>query len=352
MWAAGTTSGGAPYGLTYAEWREAMREAEARSGWARALHVLDGLARQRCPRADHREVGRVVHLGAGLGRDAFAAELTVAPDPERISAVYAVLLPRADAEGDSDQRVRREMAVLSTLASASLPFRVPRVLGAWPDRHGTALARTFMPGIPLDLRAGRQPSVRPWAVVGEIAAAIHRIDPATVPPALAGPPTRQDHGRAALAALAALDVPEAWDALAWATEHLPPPEPARLLHGDLLGQNILLDPDSDPRHGVIDWEHTACGDPAYDLAIVTRCARQPFQIPGDAQRLLEAYHGSGGSPTVSLDHVRIHELALAAGWYRAGLADPDCGAHRMTESLHALRRVLRAAGTPGRESAG
>jgi aminoglycoside phosphotransferase (APT) family kinase protein len=265
---------------------------------------------------------------------------------------FVVLLPRADAEDDSDRRVRREMAVLGTLASASLPFRVPRVLGAWPDRHGTTLARTFMPGIPLDLRAGRQPSVRPWAVVGEIAAAIHRIDPATVPPALAGPPTRQDHGRAALAALAALDVPEAWDALAWATEHLPPPEPARLLHGDLLGQNILLDPDSDPRHGVIDWEHTACGDPAYDLAIVTRCARQPFQIPGGAQRLLEAYHGSGGSPTVSLDHVRIHELALAAGWYRAGLADPDCGAHRMTESLHALRRVLRAAGTPGRESAG
>jgi aminoglycoside phosphotransferase (APT) family kinase protein len=181
---------------------------------------------------------------------------------------------------------------------------------------------------------------------------VHRIDAATLPPALAGPRTRQDHGRAALAALATLDVPEARDALAWATEHLPPPEPARLLHGDLLGQNILLDRDSDPPAGVIDWELTACGDPAYDLAIVTRCARRPFQIPDGARRLLEAYHDSGGSPSVSLDHVRIHELALAAGWYRAGLADPEGGAHRMTEALHALRRVLRAADTPGRGSAG
>ncbi len=350
MWAAGTTSGGAPYGLTYAEWRQAMREAEASSGWARAPHVLEGLAHQRCPRADHREVGRVVHLGAGLARDAFAAELTVAPDPERLSAVYVVLLPCADAEGDSDQHVRREMAVLSTLASASLPFRVPRVLGAWPDRHGTALACTS--GIPLDLRASRQPSVRPWVVVGEIAAAIHRIDAAVLPPGLAGPRTRQDHARAALAALAPLDVPEAQDALDWATEHLPPPEPARLLHGNLLGQNILLDPGSDLPHGVIDWELTACGDPAYDLAIVTRCARQPFQIPDGARRLLDVYHSSGGSPSVSLDHVRIHELALAAGWYRAGLADPERGVHRMTESLHALRRVLRAAEMPGRGSAG
>jgi Ser/Thr protein kinase RdoA (MazF antagonist) len=340
----------------------------------RALHALEGLARQRCPRAEHREVGRLVHLGAGLGRDAFAAELTVAPDPERISAVYVVQLPRADAEDGSDRRVRREMAALGTLASASLPFRVPRVLGAWPDRYGTALARTFVPGIPLDLRAGRRPSVCPWAVVGEIAAAIHAIemgtlggspnppatlrsrrsrlpphaiDAAALPPAPADPRTRQDHGRAALAELATLDVPEARDALAWATEHLPPPEPARLLHGDLLGQNILRDPGGDPPYGVIDWEYTALGDPAYDLAIVTRCARQPFQIPDGAQRLLEAYHGSGGSPTVSLDHVRLHELALAAGWYRAALADPDRGAHRMTESIHALRRVLRAATTPG-----
>ena len=350
MWAAGTTSGGAPYGLTYPEWRQAMREGEARSGWARALHALEGLARQRCPQATHREVGRVVHLGAGLERDAFAAELTVAPDPERISDVYVVLLPRADAGHDINRRVRRELAALGALLRVNLPFRVPRALGLWPDRHGPALARTFVPGIPLDLRAGPQPRVPPWAVVGEIAAAIHGIDPAALPPTLASPRTRQDHGREALATLATLDLPEAREALGWASEHLPPAEPARLLHGDLLGQNILIDPTTDPLHGVIDWERVAFGDPAFDLAIVTRCTRQPFQIPDGAQRLLDAYHDSGGSPSVSLDHVRIHELALAAAWYSGGLADPERGAHRRNEALHSLRRVLRAADMAGRGS--
>lgn len=342
MWVAGTTSGGAPYGLTYAQWRDAMRAEEVGSGWARALAALDGLARQRCPRADRREVGRAVHLGAGLSRDAFTVELTVAPDAERISDFYVVLLPRAEVEGDIDRRVRREMAALSALEGASVPFRLPRALGAWPDRHGTVLARTFVRGIPLDLRAGRQPNVRPWAVIGEIAVAIHRTDAmALVPPA--DRRTREDHAREALAALATLDVPEARDALAWATEHLPPPEPAHLLHGDLLGQNVLLDPGSEVPFGVIDWECASCGDPAYDLAIVTRCAREPFQIPGGAERLLGAYHDAGGSPSVTLDHLRVHELALAAGWYRDGLADPDLRAHRTTEALHALRRVLRAA---------
>ena len=75
-------------------------------------------------------------------------------------------------------------------------------------------------------------------------------------------------------------------------EHVPPDEPSVLLHGDLLGQNILLAVDG-PHH-VIDWEYATRGDPAYDLAIVTRGVKQPFQIAGGLDRLRDAYRAQSG----------------------------------------------------------
>jgi len=55
----------------------------------------------------------------------------------------------------------------------------------------------------------------------------------------------------------------------------PPDDPSVLLHGDLLGQILLA---MDGPHHVINWEYATRGDPAYDLAIVTRGVEQPFQI--------------------------------------------------------------------------
>ena len=72
-------------------------------------------------------------------------------------------------------------------------------------------------------------------------------------------------------------------------EHLLAAEPATLVHGDLLGQNILLHPTQPPT--VIDWEFADLGDPAYDLAVVTRGKPKPFDMIKGLQRLLEAYSG-------------------------------------------------------------
>ena len=124
---------------------------------------------------------------------------------------------------------------------------------------------------------------------------------------------------------------------AWAREHLPPPEPSVLVHGDLLGQNILLRPDEPT--GVIDWEYSTLGDPAYDLAVVTRGVRRPFQIAGGLERLLDVYASAGGA-NVSAAQVRVHELSLAANWYRealAGRAEPP------GEALARFRAILRRA---------
>jgi aminoglycoside phosphotransferase (APT) family kinase protein len=59
-----------------------------------------------------------------------------------------------------------------------------------------------------------------------------------------------------------LEAAEARDARAWALAHLPPADPSSVLHGDLLGQNILLDPGASLPFALIDWEYALRGDPA------------------------------------------------------------------------------------------
>ena len=98
----------------------------------------------------------------------------------------------------------------------------------------------------------------------------------------------------------------------------PPDHPSVLVHGDLLEQNILLSPGELPC--VIDWEFCRMGDPAHDLAIVTRGARRPFQMAGGLDRLLAAYAAAGGG-SIARSEVHLHELCMAARWYREALRD-------------------------------
>lgn len=220
---------------------------------------------------------------------------------------------------------------------------MPRPLGVAREQAGLALARELLPGMPLDPRVGRQAGIEPWDVVAEIAAEIHRIDVARLPDGIPGHATRREHALAELEAFDGLAPVEAREAHAWALDHLPPDEPASLLHGDLLGQNILLDPFRELPPAVIDWEYAVRGDPAYDLAIVTRGVRHPFQVGAGLSLLLERYVASGGG-RVREEHVRLHELALAGRWYREALARPPGEGHSPQESLAMIRRVLKMAG--------
>jgi aminoglycoside phosphotransferase (APT) family kinase protein len=342
MWVADWTEGGAPYGLRHEEWREGMRLQDHRAGWARALSILERLAKAQGGAGVEVHVGRVTKIGDGLSRDVFGAELSLRPDPEGLSAVYAVLLPRG-ADPGLEARTRKELRLLAWLQYHEVGFRVPRPLGVAPDQGGLALAREFVQGIPLERRAGRQGRIKPWEVVAEIAARVHCIEVASLPDRVGGHATRREHALSVLESLQGLEPAEARDAQAWALEHLPPADPARLVHGDLLGQNILIDPTAELPFAVIDWEYAIRGDPAYDLAVVTRGVRQPFQIPDGLDRLLESYATSGGVG-VTDKHVRLHELALAGKWYRDTLARPRDEGHPPDETLALMRRILKMAG--------
>lgn len=128
------------------------------------------------------------------------------------------------------------------------------------------------------------------------------------------------------------------DAHRWLGENLPPDEPARLLHGDLLGQNLLMHPDRPT--AVVDWEHALLGDPAYDLAIVTRGVRQPFQIAGGLAKLLAAYAERSGVELRERE-VRFHEIGLHLEWLLRALSG-EAEVEPAPAVLARLRNLMRA----------
>jgi hypothetical protein len=216
MWVAGFTEGGVPYGLGVEEFR-LVNERDARdAGWARAKSVLRDLLELSSDPLTRADVGFVKKIAQGLSRDIFAAQVDFTPDPGRRSGPYVVLLPRSDADDGLDVRTRMELRLLGRLSQLTLPFRVPTIVGAYPDSGRMALVREFVRGIELELRAGRQPGIRPWETLGEIMAAIHGLDGARLEDVLPGSSTCREHAQAALRVFDGLDRIEFREARLWA----------------------------------------------------------------------------------------------------------------------------------------
>lgn len=86
-----------------------------------------------------------------------------------------------------------------------------------------------------------------------------------------------------------------------------------VLHGDLLPQNLLSDPANDLNISVVDWEFAKIGDPAYDLAIVSRGNQKVLGKRNGLTLLLKFYKEAGGQ-NISLADVMVHELILVLNW--------------------------------------
>ncbi len=86
---------------------------------------------------------------------------------------------------------------------------------------------------------------------------------------------------------------------------------------------------------MLDWEHAFYGDPAYDLAIVTRGRREPIELV----RLVETYKAKGGTALKASD-VRLYELCLVTQWYRdarEGRGSPQDVVSRLGQMKNVLR---------------
>ncbi len=346
VWAAGFTSGGVPYGVSADQFRASMMAEQRGAGWVRARRTLGRVFDTSATGGDTSvDIGRVQRLDEGLSRTGFWADVRIDPDPDERSGRYVVLLPNHDVDSSFDTRVAQEAEILEQLSKRHLTFRTPRIVAVVREAGHAVIVESFVPGIALDLRASRQPRVKPWQVVGEVAAAIHALDTTILDGALDAYATRRDHAEAELPVFEGLDdpvVPVIDDARVWVREHLPPPTQSAFVHGDLLGQNILLPYSDEPalRPGIIDWEFAQLGDPAMDLAVVTRGVRRPFQIDEGLDRLLDSYATAGG---VELTAAEVHfwELCMAAHWYRDALDERRI--HPPEQELHRVRRVLERA---------
>jgi aminoglycoside phosphotransferase (APT) family kinase protein len=277
--------------------------------WRDARNLLEAAFRELSTPNTRSDIGRVTSIGRGLSRRQFVANVELTPDPSGLSDTYVVGLP-VEAPG-VEARIAVEIGALEVLGKRDLPFRVPRVVRQPAVEQGASI-RAFVPGVELDLRAGRQPGVRPWQIVGKLAAAVHQMSLEQLPRDIPSFASREDFAAHQVHLLdRGRHHPEVARAIAWATASEPPRGAPTLIHGDLLGQNILLVPGEAP--AVIDWEYCAIGDPAYDLAIVTRGVRRPFQIERGMDRLLDAYRSGGGAPVAPRD-VHFYEMCLAASW--------------------------------------
>ncbi|MHB8900668.1 MAG: phosphotransferase family protein [Thermoguttaceae bacterium] len=186
-------------------------------------------------------------------------------------------------------------------------------------------------------------------LIGQVAANVHRLNVDQFPHLPASDsPTR--HVRERLDELDESLFAEfllAREVRDWIQENLPSGYDACTLHGDLLPQNLLckwpaLVGDDSPV-GVVDWEMTRIGDPAYDLAIVSRGNRKVLGRKEGVRVLVEEYVNSGGS-SISLPNVRVHELLLVLNWLDEAWRehqDPRAGGHGPDFYEDKLRSLFR-----------
>ncbi|RIH89501.1 thiamine kinase [Meiothermus luteus] len=76
------------------------------------------------------------------------------------------------------------------------------------------------------------------------------------------------------------EVPGMEQAMAWLPAHLPPPQPAALIHNDFRYDNLMFDPGLRRVVAVLDWEMATLGDPLMDLGTTLAYWAEANDPPG------------------------------------------------------------------------
>ena len=214
--------------------------------------------------------------------------------------------------------LNREAKTLRRLKNAGFGFQTPGLIctvNADSD-HPIGLIETWVRGIPLTLYKGSIHRNRIILTIAGVAVSVHQLDTGQFDH-LKAYENSKAHILDELSSLspelykefsAALRVKE------WILSRLPENRPSVVVHGDLLPQNILCFEAPDGwQVALIDWEFAEIGDPASDLAVVTRGDRKLMGIKNGLHLLMESYRHAGGIE-LSADDVRIHELLLCLNW--------------------------------------
>lgn len=274
------------------------------------------LSLEDCPGfGSHVEVdGKVNRIAEGIwhdnywfwirGRDLSAAQAEQA-------YVLRLLGQREDwqAEPGPRERLMREAETLQVLKKGNFAHPTPTFICFVRDDESETIGmiETGLPGYSL----GRYKDRSTLRIVSRVAADIHRLEIERFPH-LPSSNSRTEHVKSRLAELdEALfaEFPLANEVRQWIAAEMPSNDRSCVLHGDLLSQNLLCDrpafAQEDAPVGVVDWEMAQVGDPAYDLAIVSRGDRKVLGVKDGLKVLVGDYLEFGGQP-ISLTDVRLH----------------------------------------------
>lgn len=302
--------------------------------WTRVHDAMDFLLSHTLDAGTKYRIEWNSRVGSGLSKSTSRAEVVIHRGHREEPAFYTVSQIHSDANPEAGERMAREMRVLEHVRCHAEGFSVPEPVAIlWTD-HQMFGVTEFVFGLPVDFKRSRRP---PWEIVGPIAAELHHLRFDALSSRIPGFDTRRAHTLSMLSEFDALDTPEIIDVRSWITSHLPPDDPPTLTHGDLLGQNILLT--EDDIYALLDWEFSEIGDPAYDLAIVTRGARKPFGRDDGRSRLLDQYKSCGGQ-NVSETDINVYELLFCLGWYQNAFKR-ESGDHAPEHYLTRLRNMLK-----------
>lgn len=233
--------------------------------------------------------------------------------------------------------LERELLVQPHLLRAVAPVPMPEytlvsgaVEGLFPY---TFVGYRPIPGV--DLNAAERLSPDLPGDLGAMLSRLHAVDPALVPP----PPKfreRSDWQRLADALVRDAETirprvpePALRDAEAFLAGAAPPPPfagPPRVLHNDLYGSHVLVDPASGALTGVIDWTDMGVGDPVVDFLEL---------VAVDGYAFTDAMLASYTLPRDPRFDERLRWASRAMSLYWLDKADPG-------DLRHHLRWLLRA----------
>ena len=290
----------------------------------RDLRYLIQRSFEDCPRFGNRirVDGKINRIDEGIWHDNYWFSIQ-GPDLPATRTEQAYVLRLIQQQHDwqsvpeSRNRLVREAETLQALMTSDFAHPVPEFVCfvMHEDSQPIGIIETAVSGVSLDRFKDRSTLKR----ISKVAAGVHSMDNGHFAH-LPGGKTRAQHVRLRLDELdedlfAEFSLAE--QVRDWIASHLPSDDHTCVLHGDLLPQNVLYEwqsgGDAEGLVSVVDWEMAQIGDPAYDLAIISRGNRKVCGVPDGLKLLLHDYVEFGGWK-ISLTDVRVHELILLLQW--------------------------------------
>jgi aminoglycoside phosphotransferase (APT) family kinase protein len=291
-----------------------MRSRRSGPDWAYLRWLVESNLRDQPGfNKNFRLEGKLQTLGQGVFNRNYLFEASGKTLVLRLAKIERELRTRKEAIA----AVRREAKTLQVLERVGFPYDTPRFVCFVKDESEgiIGLIETAVDGESLELFSNLNEPDRLLKVIAKIAIAVHQL-PKVEFGHLKGTKESRDHLLGQLDELA----PELFDefeqaarAREWVLSHLPENRAPVVLHGDLLPQNVLFYGFENPSYSVVDWQEAQIGDPAYDLAVVTRGARQPHGVAHGLERLVELYNETA-EQKLPVSAVIAHELCFQLGW--------------------------------------